>query len=180
MVKENLGKLLKNAREKKKYTKEELAKKLGVSRIAISKWEKNISRPSYSNLLLLTRELGISIDELILGYEINKDNKKESDEKIKALLIKNNRYKTIFNVLSAIFVCLCLCFIEVILYRYEMLPKDGNFIFLILIFMLCFAAFTEGLEKANLFENKNKYREYGILLIIAFIFAITGFILCLK
>ncbi len=179
-MKENLGELIKKCRIDNKLSKEELAQKLGVTKLTITKWEKNISRPSFSSILLLSKELNLSFDEFILGYKITKDNKKQSEEDLKYLLKKNYKYKNIFNVFAAIFVCLCLCFIEVILFKYNMSSKDGNFIFMVLIFMLCFCAFTEGLEKANLFEEKNKYKEYGLLLIFAFIFVITGFILCIM
>ena len=177
-MKYNLGVLIKNNRMEKKLSKEELAELVGVNKTTITKWEKNISKPSFSSLLMLTKVLNVNFDELILGYEINKSNKKEAEEEIKKLLVKNTKYKSIFNVVSAIFVCLCKCLIEVSLFKYHMVRKDFNFIFLLLIFVICFSAFTESLEKANLFEEKNKYKEYGILLIIAFILAISGFVIC--
>ena len=176
-MKDNLGALLKKYRKNKNYSPEELAEKLGVTPATIGKWEKNIVKPSFSSLLLITKVLDLSFDELILGHEINKENKKQSEEELHDLLKRNAKYKTLFNVFAGIFVCLCLFFIEVILYRYNLAAKDANYIFLLLIFMLCFIAYSESLEKANLLEEKNKYRECALFLMFAFIISITGFIL---
>ena len=49
------------------YSQEELAEKIGVSRQAISKWERSESSPDTDNLIALARLYGISIDELING-----------------------------------------------------------------------------------------------------------------
>ena len=176
-MKYNLGALISKSRKDKKLSKEEFAIKLGVSTATVTKWEKNIVRPSFSNLLLITRVLDLSFDELILGHEITKDNKKKSDEELNDLLKRNAKYKTLFNVFAGIFVCLCLCFIEAVLYKYEIISRDANYIFLLLILMICFVAYSESLEKANLLEEKNKYRECALFLIFAFILSITGFIL---
>ena len=67
-MKENLGALIKKTRTERDISKEDLAKKLGVSVSTVSKWEKNISRPSFSYLILLTKELNISMDEFIICY----------------------------------------------------------------------------------------------------------------
>ena len=176
-MKDNLGALIRKTRKEKNLTKEELAKRLNVTSATISKWEKNIGKPSFSNLILITKELGLSFDELILGHEINKANKAKSETQLKDLLKKNAKYKNIFNVFAGIFVCLCLCFLEAVLYKYNLAYKDANYIFLLIILMVCFVAYSESLEKANLLEEKNKYRECALFLIFAFIFSITGFIL---
>lgn len=176
-MKDNLGALISKSRKNKNYTKEDLAEKLGVNVATISKWEKNVVKPSFSNLILITKVLDLTFDELILGHEINKANKKQSDEELADILKRNAKYKGIFNVFAGIFVCLCLCFIEAILYKYNIALKDTNYIFLLLIFMVCFVAYSESLEKANLLEEKNKYRECALFLIFAFILSIAGFIL---
>ena len=176
-MKDNLGALIKKNRKAKNLSVDEFALKIGVASATISKWEKNIVKPSFSNLLLITKELDLSFDELILGHEINKKNQKDSDEELKNLLKRNAKYKAIFNVFAGIFVCLSLFFIEAILYRYNLANNDANFIFLLLILMICFVAYSESLEKANLLEEKNKYRECALFLIFAFILSIAGFIL---
>ncbi|TKC18137.1 helix-turn-helix transcriptional regulator [Robertmurraya kyonggiensis] len=62
-----LQELLKLYREKNNFTQEELAKKLTVSRQAVSKWENGNSFPDVYNLILLSDLYDISLDELIRG-----------------------------------------------------------------------------------------------------------------
>ncbi len=51
------------------FSQEELAAKLGISRQAVSKWERAESSPDTDNLIALSRLYGISLDELLLGDE---------------------------------------------------------------------------------------------------------------
>lgn len=48
-------------------SQEELATKLGVSRQAVSKWERAESSPDTDNLIALARLYGISLDSLLLS-----------------------------------------------------------------------------------------------------------------
>ena len=54
-------------RKKFGYSQEELAEKIGVSRQAISKWERSESSPDTDNLIALAKLYNISIDELLNG-----------------------------------------------------------------------------------------------------------------
>ncbi len=47
------------------YSQEELAAKLGLSRQAVSKWERAEASPDTDNLIMLSRVYGISLDELL-------------------------------------------------------------------------------------------------------------------
>lgn len=49
------------------YSQEELADKIGVSRQAISKWERSESSPDTDNLIALADLYGVTIDELLNG-----------------------------------------------------------------------------------------------------------------
>ena len=51
------------------YSQEELAEKIGVSRQAISKWERSESSPDTDNLIALSKLYGITIDELLNGTD---------------------------------------------------------------------------------------------------------------
>ena len=48
-------------------SQEELAEKLGVSRQAVSKWERGEASPDTDNLIALAKLYGLSLDELIFG-----------------------------------------------------------------------------------------------------------------
>lgn len=69
-----IGKNISKAREKKGYTQDELAEKLGTNRVTVSKWETCNNVPSTEMLFQISNILDVSIDEL-LGL------KNESQEK---------------------------------------------------------------------------------------------------
>lgn len=52
-------------RKEKGYSQEELAEKLGLSRQAVSKWERAEASPDTDNLILLARIYGVSLDDLL-------------------------------------------------------------------------------------------------------------------
>jgi len=56
---------LKNHRQKKNMTQEQVAEALGVSRQAVSKWENGTAEPSTSNLLALAKLYGVELGELV-------------------------------------------------------------------------------------------------------------------
>ena len=56
-----LGEQIKQARENKNYSQEELATKLEVSRQAISKWENDTAIPNGINREMLNQILGLSL-----------------------------------------------------------------------------------------------------------------------
>lgn len=58
-------------RKEKGYSQEELAERLGVSRQAVSKWERGESSPDTDNLIELAKLYNISLDDLLL---LNKEN----------------------------------------------------------------------------------------------------------
>lgn len=67
-------------RKENKLSQEALAEKLGLSRQAISKWERAEASPDTDNLIALAELYGISLDEL-LGNE--QATEKKNDEPIK-------------------------------------------------------------------------------------------------
>ncbi len=52
-------------RKKKGFSQEELASKLGLSRQAVSKWERAEASPDTDNLICLAKLYGVSLDELL-------------------------------------------------------------------------------------------------------------------
>ena len=79
MNQEKIGKFILENRKKKKLTQSELAKRLKVSNHIISNWENGKSMPNYELLIPLTKELDISISELING---ELESEKEEPNKI--------------------------------------------------------------------------------------------------
>lgn len=64
---EDIGKRLAKLRRGKGLNQEELAEKLGVSRQAVSKWERGESTPDIANLVSLSELYQVSIDYLAKG-----------------------------------------------------------------------------------------------------------------
>lgn len=61
----NIGNKIIELRKKNNLTQERLSEKIGVSRQTLSSWESNITSPNLDQAILLSKELGISIDELV-------------------------------------------------------------------------------------------------------------------
>ena len=59
-----IGKNIRKLRLEKKLTQNEIAKQLGVTCQAVSKWENNVSAPDISLLPEIAELLGVSIDAL--------------------------------------------------------------------------------------------------------------------
>lgn len=57
-------------RKKHNLSQEELAERLGVSRQAVSKWERSEASPDTDNLIALAKIYGLSLDELIYGEKV--------------------------------------------------------------------------------------------------------------
>ena len=73
-------------RKKYGYSQEELADKLGLSRQAVSKWERAEASPDTDNLICLAKLYGVSLDELLSVDEdidtiVNEQVKKEENKK---------------------------------------------------------------------------------------------------
>ncbi len=66
----NFSEKLHTLRKEKRYSQEEFAELIGVSRQAISKWESGQSYPELNNLILISQILGVSIDYLVKDEEI--------------------------------------------------------------------------------------------------------------
>lgn len=81
---------LQKLRKEKGYSQEQLAEALGISRQAISKWERAEASPDTDNLICLAKLYGISLDNLLNLEEYNKntnniDDKKQSKKNITEL-----------------------------------------------------------------------------------------------
>jgi len=87
---EKIGKFIANLRKEKNMTQQELAKKLGVTDRAISKWENGRGLPDYSLLQDLCDTLSISINELFSGEKISKEDYKTKAEENMSKLINDN------------------------------------------------------------------------------------------
>ena len=63
----SLGEKIREQRKQAGLSQEQLAEKLNVSRQAITKWETDKGIPDVANLIAISDEFGLSLDELIKG-----------------------------------------------------------------------------------------------------------------
>ncbi len=112
MNQERIGKFILELRTKKKMTQQELGNKIGVTDRAISKWENGRGLPDISLIEPLCKELGITVNELLSGEKIQKEQEKEKFEEniINTLNYSNKKIKTkkriILSLLSIIIIIL--------------------------------------------------------------------------
>ena len=90
MNQEKFGKFIRELRNEKEMTQQELADKIGVSDRAISKWENGRGMPDISLLIPLSNALNITVLELLNGEKSDDYN----DAAIK--LVKHNNMKVKF------------------------------------------------------------------------------------
>ncbi len=78
-----IGKFIAKQRKLKGLTQEELSEKLGITKNAVSKWERGLCLMDISLLKPLSEILGVSINEILAGEQIEeKDLEKKSEENI--------------------------------------------------------------------------------------------------
>lgn len=78
IVRKSLSEMLKENRTRCKMTREFVAESIGVSRQAVSKWEKGTSEPNTSNLMALAKLYGIPAEDLLRGVESALEEQKKS------------------------------------------------------------------------------------------------------
>lgn len=80
MNQEKIGKFISKQRKEKNLTQENLAEILGVSKNAVSKWERGICLMDMSLLKPLCETLDITVNELLSGERISKEHYQEKFE----------------------------------------------------------------------------------------------------
>lgn len=89
-----IGNFITECRKEKNLTQEELAEKLEVSSKSISRWENGTTKPDYSKLKKLCKELDINVNELLSGEKIEeRDYMKKAEENF--INLKKNVDKTL-------------------------------------------------------------------------------------
>jgi DNA-binding XRE family transcriptional regulator len=78
IVRKSLSEMLRENRARCKMTQEFVAESIGVSRQAVSKWEKGTSEPNTSNLMALAKLYGIPAEDLLRGVESALEEQKKS------------------------------------------------------------------------------------------------------
>lgn len=99
-----IGKFIAKCRKEKKLTQAQLAEKLNITDRAVSKWETGKSMPDSSIMLELCEILGITVNELLSGEEIDMESfEKRADENLIALKRKDENNMTKNVIISILF-----------------------------------------------------------------------------
>ncbi len=95
MNQEKIGKFIAEARKNRKITQSELAEKLGITDRSVSNWENGKNMPDLSLFKPLCEILNITINELLSGEKIDKENYQNKLEEniINTIDYSNNKLK---------------------------------------------------------------------------------------
>jgi len=85
MDNEKFGNFVKELRKEKNLTQKELAEKINITDKAVSKWERGLSFPDITMLNILSKELDVSVEELLNGERIKESEKAEQIDVEKAV-----------------------------------------------------------------------------------------------
>ena len=108
MNQEKIGKFISKCRKEKNMTQSELAEKLGVTDKSIGNWENGRNMPDLSLFKPLCNELDISINDLLSGEKISREDYQEKFEEnivntIDYSTKKINKYNNIVGLILIIF-----------------------------------------------------------------------------
>ena len=97
---DKIGEFISEKRKEKNLTQLDLAKKLGVTDKAVSKWERGLGCPDISILEVLAKELDVSVLELLKGRKIENEVIKvtEADDYVKGSFQVSNKINTEKNI----------------------------------------------------------------------------------
>ena len=108
MNQERIGRFISEQRKKKNMTQSELAEKLGVTDKSVGNWENGRNMPDLSLFKPLCDILGITINDLLSGEKISKEEYQEKFEEnivntIDYSTKKINKYSSVIGILLVIF-----------------------------------------------------------------------------
>ena len=164
---EKISNLIKTKRKEKNLTQQELAEKLNVTEKAISRWETGRGTPDISLLIPLSKELGLSTNELLNGEENIEEIVNYIDNNKK---VKNKTPLIISVIIYGITLILYLSYLKV---EYGMsklqISYKGELVFnTIFIILIAVSNKILGTYYVDKIEEKNKIKKttYIIALII--------------
>ncbi len=154
----NIGNRIQDLRKKAGMSQDDLADQVGVSRQAISKWERSEAMPELYNLITISEVLNVSLDELA-GKE------KASNETYQTTPEQGKPRTNVLKIVALIFITLpCLLLIisifAVILDEDVLMEKLIDYIYIFTISILYFYT------TFNLFTGKNtpKYKIVAVVI----------------
>ncbi len=99
-----VGHFLKELRNEKKLTQEELAEKLGVSNRSISRWENGVTMPDFDLIIELAKYYDIEIKEILDGERSDSMNRQDEELILKIADYNNNERDSFSKRMSIMFI----------------------------------------------------------------------------
>ncbi|MCI9279605.1 MAG: helix-turn-helix transcriptional regulator [Bacilli bacterium] len=110
MDSEKIGKFIKQLREEKNWTQEQLAEKMFYERTKVNRLEAGEKFLKLNDLIKITEIFNITLEELIAGEKQNKNNTKNIQKKfMQYLLFQNKKLKICFFIILFL-ILLCIVF----------------------------------------------------------------------
>lgn len=167
MNQEQIGKFIADCRKNKKITQSELAEQLGVTDRSVSNWENGKNMPDLSLFKPLCEILGITINELLSGEKLNKDEYQEKFEEniVNTIDYSTKRITKYSQVISLILIIfgLFISISAIMIFKSESSWGSIYSIFGIIIFMIGISRITSPL----------KWSKRLLLIVTIFIVAMT-------
>ena len=171
------GEKVQKLRNQNKWTQEQLAEKLYVSRTAVSKWESGKGYPNIDSLKDIAKVFNKTIDELLSSEEIINIAKKENTSNIKRT---NNLIYGLLDIISILFIFLPLYAKRTEKYIYSVSLISTNDIsniikisYIVILSILSILGMAELIM--NFIENKKIQRIINIISLIIETFSILFF-----
>ena len=171
------GEKIQKLRNQNKWTQEQLAEKLYVSRTAVSKWESGKGYPNIDSLKDIPKLFNKTIDELLSSEEIIDIAKKENTSNIKRT---NNLIYGLLDIISVLFIFLPLYAqkSENFVYSVSLISTNDisiiiNISYIVKLSFLSLIGMTELI--INFIDNKKIQRMVNIISLIVETFSILFF-----
>ncbi len=97
---------LRTIRKERNISQEDLAERLGVSRQAVSKWEQGMGYPEMEKMIMLSKELKVSLDFLVSGKQGIREVQKRPAYSTGKIMIKTQDGKSIIHCIKVSSFCL--------------------------------------------------------------------------
>lgn len=153
------GRLIAEERKKKGYTQRQLAEKLNISDKTISKWECGNGFPEVSLLLPLCDELGITVNDLLSGEIVPREDYQKKAENNMVEMIRereaNKKQFTLTLLLGAVSLAAFLTLLIVVCVYTDAIPLTVKLILLAIacvIFTVGVTAVMEGQRKIGYYQ----------------------------
>lgn len=90
-LRRDFGRRIVRMRMEREMSQVDFARKLGIDRSRLGKWERGLHSPSFAQLLDLARVLDVTLDELVAGRKqanpVEKKERKKSDREMLASVL---------------------------------------------------------------------------------------------